>query len=138
MGGCNVIATEHGRYGLSCTLQLCSTQALLSLYGMNRLMCMLRVCGVHSWQNGTRCTNGVKMLWCHSHLVWQVFEGSIPTCACFLSENFFVTCSCCFFVAALGVGEGRPRGRCMICQVQKYRTLLFTKNRVFVNSNLTP
>ena len=24
----------------------------------------------HSWQNGTRCRDGVKVLWCHSHLVW--------------------------------------------------------------------
>ena len=32
-----------------------------------------------------------------SHLVWLVFEGSIPTYACFHSENFFVTFSCCFF-----------------------------------------
>ena len=24
-----------------------------------------------------------------SHLVWLVFEASIPTCACFPSENFF-------------------------------------------------
>ena len=23
--------------------------------------------------NGTRCRNGVKVLWCHSHLVWLVF-----------------------------------------------------------------
>ena len=52
---------------------------------------------VHSWQNGTRCRDGVNVLWCHSHLVWLVFEGSIPTCAGFHSENFFVTCSCCFF-----------------------------------------
>ena len=37
-----------------------------------------------------------KVLWCHPHLVWLVFEGSIPTCACFHSEKFFVTCSCCF------------------------------------------
>ena len=50
---------------------------------------------VHSWQNGTRCRDGVNVLWCRSHLVWLVFEGSIPTCACFHSENFFVTCSCC-------------------------------------------
>ena len=28
------------------------------------------------------------MLWCHSHLVWLVFEGSIPTCTCFHLENF--------------------------------------------------
>ena len=43
------------------------------------------------WTNGTRCRDGVKLLWCHSHLVWLVFEGSIPTCACFHSENFYVT-----------------------------------------------
>ena len=39
---------------------------------------------------GTRCTDGEKIvLWCHSHLVWLVFEGSVPTCACFHSVNFF-------------------------------------------------
>ena len=43
----------------------------------------------HNWQNSTRCRDDVKVLWCHSHLVWLVFEGSIPTCACFHSENFF-------------------------------------------------
>ena len=25
----------------------------------------------HSWQNGTRCKDGVKVLWCHSHLVFD-------------------------------------------------------------------
>ena len=45
----------------------------------------------YSCQNSTRCRNGVKVLWCRSHLVWLVFEGSIPTCTCFNSENFFVT-----------------------------------------------
>ena len=67
------------------------------LVGVNRLGACREFCGVHSWQNGTRCRDGVKLLWCHSHLVWLVFEGSIPTCACFHSENVFVTCSCCFF-----------------------------------------
>ena len=41
--------------------------------------------------------DGVNVLWCRSHLVRLVFECSISTCACFHSENFFVTCSCCFF-----------------------------------------
>ena len=45
----------------------------------------------HSWQNGTRCRDGVNVLWCRSHLVWLVFERFIPTCACFHLENFFVT-----------------------------------------------
>ena len=48
---------------------------------------------MHCWQNGTRCRDGVNVLWCRSHLVWLVFEGSIPTCACFHLETFFVTCS---------------------------------------------
>ena len=46
---------------------------------------------MHSWQNGTRCRDGVNVLWCRSHLVWLVFEGSIPTCACFHSQNFLVS-----------------------------------------------
>ena len=31
---------------------------------------MKRVCGMHSWQNGTTCRDGVQVFWCHSHLVW--------------------------------------------------------------------
>ena len=45
------------------------------------------------WQNGTRCRDGVNVLWC---LVWQVFEDSIPTCACFHLEssyNYTHTCT---------------------------------------------
>ena len=33
---------------------------------------------------GTRCRDGVKVLWCRSHLVWLVFEGSIPTLTLFV------------------------------------------------------
>ena len=80
--------------------------------GVNRLGACREFCGVHSWQNGTRCRDGVKLLWCHSHLVWLVFEGSIPTCACFHSENFFVTCSCCFFFgSSLEMVTEKRRGR---------------------------
>ena len=82
------------------------------LVGVNRLSACREFCGVYSWQNGTRCRDGVKLLWCHSHLVWLVFEGSIPTCACFHSENFFVTCSCCFFFGSLlGMVTEKRRGR---------------------------
>ena len=35
------------------------------------------------------CRDGVNVLWWCSHLVWLVFEGSISTCICFHSENFF-------------------------------------------------
>ena len=43
----------------------------------------------HSWQNGTRCRDGVNVLWCRSHLVWLVFEGYIPTCTCFSFRKLF-------------------------------------------------
>ena len=46
---------------------------------------------VSLYNNGTRCRDGVNVLWCRSHIVWLVFEGSIPKCACFPLENFFVT-----------------------------------------------
>ena len=54
----------------------------------NRLSGCREFCDVRSWQNGTRSRDGVKVLWCDSNLVWLVFEASIPTCTCFLSENF--------------------------------------------------
>ena len=77
---------------------------------------------MHSWQNGTRCRDGVNVLWCHSHLVQLVFERSIPTCACFHSENFLVTCFCCFFLLFFFFYNTKieerwvrkARGRCMI------------------------
>ena len=62
----------------------------------------------------------MKVLWCHSHLVWLVFEASIPTWTCFPSENFLCLVSVAFFVLSLRNGrreerwEGRPRGRCMV------------------------
>ena len=83
-----------------------SSVLFIYLVGWNRLMYIF--CGVKTWQNGTRCRDGVKVLWCRSHLVWLVFEGSIPTCACFHSENFFVTCSCCLF---LGIVREKRGGR---------------------------
>ena len=46
---------------------------------------------MHSWQNGTRCRDGVKVSWFFTHLVWLVFEGSVLTCAYFHSENILVT-----------------------------------------------
>ena len=52
---------------------------------------------MHSWQNGTKCRDGVNVLWCRSHLVWLVYEGSIPTCACFHSETFFLVPAAFFF-----------------------------------------
>ena len=55
------------------------------------------LCIVGRMEQDVENRDGVNVLWCRSHLVWLVFEGSVPTCACFHLENFFVTCSCCFF-----------------------------------------
>jgi len=65
---------------------------------LNRLSARREICGVHSWQNGTRCRDGVKVMWCHSHLVWLVLEGSILVfiqkkfCDLFLSLFFLYGC----------------------------------------------
>ena len=64
---------------------------------------------VHSSQNGTRCRDGVNVLWCRSHLLWLVFKRSIPTCACFHLENFFVTCLCLFFGIVFRNGKREER-----------------------------
>ena len=47
------------------------------------------------------------MLWCRSHLVWLVFEGSIPTCTCFHLENFLWLVPAAFFIEV--VREKRSR-----------------------------
>ena len=64
---------------------------------------------MHSWQNGTRCRDGVNVLWCRSYLVWPVFEGSISTCACFHSENFCDLFLLFFLDCFLVVREKRRR-----------------------------
>ena len=84
-------------YGLSLSCGVSSAEYRVHIVGVNRLSPCREFFGVHSWQNGTRCRDGVNGLWCRSHFVWLDFEGSIPTCTCFHSENFFVTCSCCLF-----------------------------------------
>ena len=75
-----------------CTSTCTMHPAIPSQLPSTTLLCTQLTNTKHSWQNGTRCRDGVNVLWCRSHLVWLVFEGSIPTCAGFHSENFFVTC----------------------------------------------
>ena len=55
-------------YGVS------SAEYLVHIVHMNRL-CHVEsfvVCIVGNL-NGTRCRDGVKVLWCHSHILWLVF-----------------------------------------------------------------
>ena len=69
-----------------------NVEYLVHLVHMNRLSASREFCsGIFGK------TADVEIV-CHSHLVWLVFEGSIPTCTCFHSENFFVAGFCCFFV----------------------------------------
>ena len=92
-------------------------------YRVHLVVCR-EFCVVHSWQNGTRCRDGVNVLWCRSHLVWLVFEGPIPTCTCFHSENFFVSFPVVFLLIVSFRNskredrwERKARGRCMVCKV---------------------
>ena len=67
-----VIAAEHGRNG---SMEYCGVnkaEYLVHLVCMNRLSACREVCIVGN-MNGTRCRDGVKVLWCRSHLVWLVF-----------------------------------------------------------------
>ena len=62
---------------------------------------------------------------CRSHLVWLVFEGSIPvvTYACFHSKNFF--CDLFFFRNSKREvrWERRLRGKCMYACCVKYKSI---------------
>ena len=107
-----------GLYGMLEFKLCCEILLLLSMADMGRLSACREFCGVHGWQNGTRCRDGVKVLWCHSHLVWLVFEASIPTCACFHEGKLFVTFFCCLLSLRISKREERweerLRGRCMV------------------------
>ena len=77
------------------------------------------------------------MLWCHSHLVWLVFEGSIPTCTCFHLENFFVTCSCCFcFLEVVREKRGRQGEDAWSVEYETWNCVVVHKEqKIIINSN---
>ena len=78
---------------------------------------------VHSWQNGTRCRDGVNVLWCRSHLVRLVFECSIPTCACFPLENFFGLVCAYFFGTVFRNSKRREVGKGEDAHSVKYESI---------------
>ena len=53
------------RYGLSVR----SAEYSVRLVGVNRVSACKEFCGMHSWENGARFRDGVKLLWRHSRLV---------------------------------------------------------------------
>ena len=87
-----------------------------------------QVCSLMYMQSFVVCTACKMYGWCESIVLsfpfcLAGFEGSIPICGC--SENIFVTCSCYFFRNGKPREErweGRLRGRCMVCKIQKFRT----------------
>ena len=52
-------------------------------------------CGMRSLQNGTRCRDGMKVLWCHSHLVCLVLRVPSLHAFVFVQNTFFVTLYLC-------------------------------------------
>ena len=82
-----VIAAEHGRYG---SMEYCGAnkaEYLVHLVRMNRLSACREMCIVGN-MNGTRCRDGVKVLWCHSHLVWLVFRVPSLHALVFIQKTF--------------------------------------------------
>ena len=118
----NYIASTHNITHSPCTSTYTTHPAIPSPLPSITLLCTQLTNTKHSWQNGTRCRDGVNVLWCRSHLVWLAFEGSIPTCACFHSENFFVTCiymvraysvyTCCRICARCNISPTLHVGSC--------------------------
>ena len=88
-----------------------NAEYLVHLVHMIRLSASREFCGVHIWENGIfgKTAEDVEIV-CHSHIVWLVFDGSIPTSICFHSENSFVTGFCCFFVCFVVFSFREKRG----------------------------
>ena len=57
----------------------------------------------HSWRNGTRCRDGLKVLWCHSRLVWPVFEGSSPMCTSYQHHQWLLCSDTCLYCRFCGI-----------------------------------
>ena len=81
-----------------------NAEYLVYLVCINRLN--RQFCGVKSWQNGTRCRDSMKVLWCHSHLVSLAFI--LKT----LCDLFLLLCClyCCVGIVREKRG-GMPSGR---------------------------
>ena len=73
---------------------------------------------------GTRCRDGVKVLWWRSQLVWLVFEGSIPTCACLHLAKIFVTSLVwIFFLFVVVIGSLSNLANHNLLEVHLFRAL---------------
>ena len=95
----------------------CASVPSLHRESTDSLTCTQLTNTKHSWQNGTRCRDGVKLLWCHSHLVWLVFEGCMRLfsfrklfCDLYNNTNSVVINSCpwqCYLCCALNMNSNK-------------------------------
>ena len=89
--------------------------------------------------SGTRCRDGVKALWCCSHLFFGWFLRVPSLHMLVLVRKMFLRIFPVILLLFFSNGkreekwEGRLRERRMVCKVQKYRTLLSTKNKAVIN-----
>ena len=69
MGGCNVVATEHGRYSLSCTYAetVSSDKSVWCIGSLNEILLLLNVAGI--WVVFYVEGSGVSSAEYHVHLV---------------------------------------------------------------------
>ena len=77
----NYIAATHNITHSLCTSTCTIHLALTTPLPSTTLLCTELTITNHicvSRQNGTRCRDGVKVLWRHSHLIWLVFVGFHP------------------------------------------------------------
>ena len=75
---CEQLHCIHPQHTHSPCTSTCTTHpAIPSQLPSTTLLCTELTNTKHSWQNGTRCSDGVNVLWCHPHLVWLLFEGCI-------------------------------------------------------------
>ena len=88
---CSVAARFSCHHNIThspCT-STCTTHPTLHILLPSTTLLGTQLITRHSWQHDT--VGMVKVLWCHSHLVWLVFEGSISTCADFCSGNLITS-----------------------------------------------
>ena len=66
---------------------------------------------MHSWQNGTRCRDGVNVLWCRSHLVRLVLSVPSLYVLVFLWKTFCDLFVLFFFGIVFRNGKREEKGR---------------------------
>ena len=81
-------------------------QSRQAIYQKNTYLCK-------RWQNGTRCRDGVKVLWCHSHLVGLVFRVASLHALVFIQKTFMwlVPADFLFLYCCLGMVRKKRGGR---------------------------